>query len=148
MLALNLAHKGRETRGVLAKATKQTVGSLTWSIVRFFLASSLLFLLPPLAYLLAVTTTAWFSAAPAQGINTYLISSIDPLTLAGATYAYWTPACAYFVYWGTHMLSLPLSTKHSGPPGCFAVIMSPICDWTVCGEHGLVTILQEIPPNL
>ncbi|KAJ6604999.1 hypothetical protein B0H10DRAFT_2226555 [Mycena sp. CBHHK59/15] len=96
MLALNLAHKGRETRGVLAKSTKQTVGSLTWSIVRFFLASSLLFLLPPLAYLLAVTTTAWFSAAPSQGINTYLISSIDPLTLAGATYAYWTPACAYF----------------------------------------------------
>ncbi|KAJ6558964.1 hypothetical protein B0H10DRAFT_2201302 [Mycena sp. CBHHK59/15] len=94
------AHKGRETRGVLPKATKQTVGSLTWSIVRFFLASSLLFLLPPLAYLLAVTTTAWFSAAPAQGINTYLISSIDPLTLAGATYAYWTPACAYFVYLG------------------------------------------------
>ncbi|KAJ6617932.1 hypothetical protein B0H10DRAFT_2189745 [Mycena sp. CBHHK59/15] len=94
------AHKGRETRGVLAKSTKRTVGSSTWSIVRFFLASSLLFLLPPLAYLLAVTTTAWFSAAPSQGINTYLISSIDPLTLAGATYAYWTPACAYFVYLG------------------------------------------------
>ncbi|KAJ6565359.1 hypothetical protein B0H10DRAFT_1965738 [Mycena sp. CBHHK59/15] len=94
------AHKGRETRGVLAKSTSRTVGASTCSILMFFL-STLIFLVPLLGSLLCFVTISCTSGRPWHSllvVSSASLRGVDPVALASSIYVYWTLLCTYLLY--------------------------------------------------